>query len=90
MNACPECNNRLYEYKDGVWLEWICWICGHYESNTPAFKACPYLFKDLLRNNPIRFLEKYAHYKPQTEFQQRNKTTEDPTEPVFCKTIARL
>jgi DNA-directed RNA polymerase subunit M/transcription elongation factor TFIIS len=58
MNICPECNNRIYQYQDGDWLEWICWRCGHYESNTPAFKSVPYLFRHLVRNNPIQFLEK--------------------------------
>jgi hypothetical protein len=33
---------------------------GHYESNTPAFQVCPYLFKDLVRNNPMQFLKKYS------------------------------
>lgn len=68
MNICPECNNRIYQYQDGDWLEWICWRCGHYESNTPAFKSVPYLFRHLVRNNPIH-LKKYAHYKESTGYQ---------------------
>jgi hypothetical protein len=68
-------------------LNWICWRCGHYESNTPAFKSAPYLFKDLVRDDPEHFMRKYCsptenkHNFSPTEFQQRNKTTDDETEP---------
>jgi hypothetical protein len=61
-NACPACSRRIYEYRDGRWTEWICWRCGHYQSDTPAFKAYPHLFHDIVRQNRDYFLEKYAYY----------------------------
>ncbi len=70
-------------------VHWICWRCGHYESNTPAFKSAPYLFKDLVRDDPEHFMRKYCspienkHNFSPTESQQRNKTTDDETEPIF-------
>lgn len=60
--ACPACNRRLYEYRDGQWLEQICWQCGHYSSNTPAFRAEPELFRDVVRKNGPYFMKKYAYY----------------------------
>ncbi len=50
------------ENRDGRWTEWICWRRGHYDSNTPAFKAYPHLFCDIVRRNRDYFLEKYAYY----------------------------
>jgi hypothetical protein len=58
--------------------------------NTPAFKSAPYLFKDLVRDNPEHFMrksfsptEKKHSTSLPTEFQQRNKTTDDSTEQSF-------
>lgn len=62
LTACPACNQKIYEYRDGKWTERICWRCGHYESDTPAFKAYPHLFHDIVRRNRDYFLEKYAYY----------------------------
>lgn len=60
--TCPACSSRLYEYRDGGWTEWICWSCGHYQSDTPAFRAQPELFYDVVRKNGGYFMKKYAHY----------------------------
>lgn len=86
MSRCPECNITIYEYYDGDWLEWICWGCGYYESNTPAFRSMPYSFKDLVRNNPRAFLKKYANYSKRLsdDIRQTNKDDEsdvNDTEP---------
>jgi len=62
MAGCPACKGMLYEYRDGRWTEWICWKCGYYESDTPAFRAYPHLFRDIVRKNGGYFLEKYAYY----------------------------
>ncbi|HEX7031601.1 MAG TPA: hypothetical protein VF172_01240 [Nitrososphaera sp.] len=59
---CPACGGKVYEYRDGRWKEWICWRCGHYESDTPAFKEYPHLFRDIVRKNANYFLEKYVRY----------------------------
>lgn len=95
--VCEECNHTLFCYKDDKWLNWICWNCGHYESNTPAFKYAPYLFKDLVRDNPEHFMKKYCSqfgYKfSPTESQQRNKTTDDETEPkllIYDRSIKKI
>ena len=53
----------MYEYLDGRWTEWICWRCGHYSSNTPAFVAQPHLYRDIVRKNGSFFMKKYARYK---------------------------
>ena len=58
--SCPACGRRLYEYRDGRWKEWICWRCGHYQSDTPAFRSQPELFRDVVRRNGEFFLKKYA------------------------------
>jgi hypothetical protein len=60
--TCPACSCRLYEYRDGCWTEWICWRCGRYQSDTPAFRAQPHLFYDVVRKNGSYFMKKYAHY----------------------------
>lgn len=59
---CQACKCRIYGYNDGSWMEWICWRCGYYESNTPAFKEDPELFRDLVRKNANYYLVKYAYY----------------------------
>jgi hypothetical protein len=61
-SACPACRNGVYEYRDGRWTEWICWRCGHYQANTPAFTSQPDLYRDLVRNNGRYFMQKYARY----------------------------
>ncbi|WP_148700370.1 hypothetical protein [Candidatus Nitrososphaera evergladensis] len=60
--ACPTCGNSVYEYRDGRWTEWICWRCGHYQADTPAFTAQPDLYRDIVRKNGRYFMQKYAQY----------------------------
>ena len=60
-SECPVCRCKIYECCDGKWTEWICWRCGHYESDTPAFKAYPDLFHDIVRKNRDYFLVKYTY-----------------------------
>ena len=59
---CPRCNGKQYCYRDGNWTEWICWICAHYESDTPAFTQSPHLYHDIVRKNGRFFMSKYAYY----------------------------
>ncbi len=88
---CPECNrSRIYEYYDMEWTIWICWRCGHYEDNTPGFRRAPYLFKDLVRNNPMHYLKKYSSssYRSPTESQhqlsdQQRKETPDKDDSTY-------
>jgi DNA-directed RNA polymerase subunit M/transcription elongation factor TFIIS len=80
--SCPECGLRLYEYREGDWTEYVCWKCGHYESNSPAFKSAPYLFVNLVRDNPIHFMKKYSKYSSSpTQNQHDFKHQDDSTEP---------
>lgn len=58
MIECPECRNPLYLFSQGEWSEWICWKCGHYESNSPAYRSNPALFVNLVRDNPMRFFKR--------------------------------
>ena len=51
MKNCPECGSTLYDKQDGRWIVLTCWVCGHYESNSPAFKTVPDLFGNMLREN---------------------------------------
>ncbi|MCI0559176.1 MAG: hypothetical protein MN733_11820 [Nitrososphaera sp.] len=60
--VCPACGGTSYGYLDGKWMEWICWGCGFYESNTPAFRESPQLFRDIVRKNGKYYLVKYAYY----------------------------
>lgn len=62
MFRCGSCTGAMYEYRDGRWTEWICWKCGSYSSNTPAFTAQPHLYRDIVRKNGSFFMRKYARY----------------------------
>jgi DNA-directed RNA polymerase subunit M/transcription elongation factor TFIIS len=62
VKECPECKNKLYEYTDqeSGFIQSICWKCGHYEDNSPAFRLLPESFKDIVRDNPVYFMKKYS------------------------------
>lgn len=87
MDQCPECNSSLFEYMPGEWKEGICWECGHYESDSPAYKACPKMFVNLVRENPQEFIKKYLFSIP-PQMQHHDKTPEDATEPVKAVTAS--
>lgn len=59
MTKCPDCHSIMNEYKSKGWLEWICWDCGHYSSNSPTFKLSPSLFENMVRKNPDYFIKKF-------------------------------
>lgn len=63
---CECCRRSQYCYRDGRWTEWICWNCGKYDSNTPAFMEAPYLFENIVRQNGRYFMTKYAYYHRRT------------------------
>lgn len=60
--TCRCCDGRQYCYLDGRWREWICWKCGNYESDNPAYSESPELFYDIVRKNGRYYLTKYAYY----------------------------
>lgn len=51
---CPDCNILLQDYFDysSCFTEYICWKCGHYESNSPAYLSNPDIFENMIRENP--------------------------------------
>lgn len=60
MNLCPICQSPINKYRsdDGGW-QYICWNCGHYESDSQAYKEHPELFENMVRENPTYFFEKF-------------------------------
>ena len=62
QDKCARCQGKFYSYRDGRWTEWICWKCGNYEADTPAFMQSPLLFHDVVRKNAKYFMSKYAYY----------------------------
>lgn len=48
-----------YNSEDDL-TQFVCWHCGRYESDTPAFKIMPELFVDLVRENPSYYIKKFG------------------------------
>lgn len=67
MPLCPECNVPISKYVVDDWVEQICWNCGHYESDSPAYKTSPSLFKNIVRDNPHYFIRKFLRIVPADE-----------------------
>lgn len=63
MADCPSCHSTLCEYKNNEYLERICWNCGYYDSNSPAFKAHPEFFRNIVRENPSHFMKMFLEPK---------------------------
>jgi hypothetical protein len=53
------------------------------KEKTDSTDICPYFFEGLVRDNPVRFVKKYAHYTSLTRNQQHFKHGEDSTETKF-------
>lgn len=79
---CSDCGSPLCEYQVEGIIERICWNCGHYESTSQAYKEHPELFKNMIRNKPLYFIERFIHFKVSDKFLQRKKSDEDFTEPL--------
>lgn len=79
---CPECSFSMGSYRSGGYIIQICWNCGHYESDSPAYIDNPELFRDIVRKNPQNFMYKFLKAKPTDGFLQRKRTDKDLTEPV--------
>jgi len=71
----------MMDYSQKPFTQWICWKCGYYEDNSPAYLDNPKNFKDLIRNNPT-----YLQNIVNRNFTSK-KSTADYTEPGtrFCK-----
>ncbi len=80
MISCLEYLDRLYEYKDEKFTFFKCWKCGHYESDSPPYKSCPELFRNLLREK-ASILQIFIIRKLSGEFLERDESDEDLTAP---------
>ena len=82
MPVCPDCHYPLSSYLSGFYTMQVCLNCGHYESDSPAFKRMPELFKNCVRENPQRFLQKYIMSRRKvTGWDKRDETDEEVPEP---------
>jgi DNA-directed RNA polymerase subunit M/transcription elongation factor TFIIS len=88
MTQCPECACLLCNYTSGDYHILVCWNCGYYESDSPAFFAYPELFRDIIRKNPQQFMRKFLKVKPSDEFLHKKKSDEDFTEPSAKSSIS--
>ena len=87
MKACPECESKLYEYFDKRWIVLICWKCGHYESNSEAYRTDPDYYENLVRENPVHFMRKFGS---STEKKHIEDSTDNETEPFFGNSLLRV
>lgn len=85
MRFCPECNGKLLDYfdKKSCLIESVCWKCGHYESNSEGYRKTPEMFVDMVREEPVYFMKKYATNRQLT----RRNTTDKLPEPYINKLI---
>ena len=65
---CPECKIiKLTNHIDEStgFTQKICWGCGYYSSNSPAYKTNPTGFKNLIREmTPVQVLKIWGRKKP--------------------------
>lgn len=60
LEKYDRCDHKLYQYEDGDFLVKICWSCGHYESNSSAYRLHPDLYENMVRENPVYFMVKFC------------------------------
>jgi TPP-dependent pyruvate/acetoin dehydrogenase alpha subunit len=73
----------MSKYVTDDFTEQICWNCGHYESDSPAYRQHPELFENIARENPIHFIRKFLQLNILAdEKKQPFRTDEEGTEPV--------
>lgn len=82
MNDCSICQCPMCEYVSGNWLVRICWACGHYESDSPAYREHPKLFENLVRDDPLHFIEEFLKCRTSDGFlhDTRNRRGLDRTD----------
>ena len=84
MEICPDCNSKLLDYfdKKSGFTEYLCWKCGLYASNSPAYRFSSEMFVNMVRENPSHFMRKIIHQPRGNTY----NTTEEGTEPAlgFC------
>ena len=89
MVECQNCQCPMCEYTNEGFTESICWNCGKYLSNSPAFVRHPDLFRDIVRKNPLHYMKKFLRFVPADGILQRKPNDEDLTEPLFPKPEAK-
>jgi len=80
---CPECRSPLMNITSNFYTMRVCLNCGYYESDSPAFRNAPSIFKDCVRNNPEKFLKKYIIKTFIRRIFTERKPDKDFTKPVF-------
>jgi len=81
VNNCPICQCPMCEYVSENWQVRICWACGHYESDSPAYREHPKLFENLVRDDPLHFIAEFLKRGTSDEFSQKKRSDKDYTEP---------
>lgn len=68
MKDSSECDGLIYDYRDQQtgFIQSVCWKCGYYEDNSPAFSLMPDFFKNLVRENTTYFIRKFAVNRQET------------------------
>jgi len=51
-------------------------------SNSPAYKAHPELFKNIVRDNPTKFFKKFLKIEPTRRIFTEEKSDKDFTDPL--------
>jgi len=64
MDYCPECQSALCTYSSNSYVERICWTCGYYDSNSPAFRKHPNLFKNMIHDDTDYYMGMFLGAKP--------------------------
>ena len=81
MSVCPRCRqDTLLEVIDipSGFIEHVCSLCGYYESNSPAYAACPELFRDLGIEVLARLREQVTKHGL-TDWEARAWLAQEPT-----------
>jgi hypothetical protein len=84
MDICPDCGSPLCRYGNNInpYHDFICWSCGFYSSDSPAFTKHPYLFKNMVRENPQYFISRFLNAISADVFLQRKRADGDFKEPI--------
>ncbi len=71
---CLDCGNLMQDYfdKSSCFTEYICYKCGNYASNSPAYLSNPDGFKNTIRENPL-ILRRLLTDQPKFDSQKNNR-----------------
>lgn len=80
----------MCEYPVKDWLEYICWNCGYYQSDSPAYKLHPELFENIVIENPLQFIQRFLTLKPSDDSYHDDKSDEKLPEPPNMMQILKV